>query len=938
MDAPFLTPTAVEKEVVRLSGRSRSLIAIFGTGKEQTIAVEGRGDVPVVPVRSELELRARLPGFEDSALRVFLVPWHHSLPDDLAGRFVSNGRVYRIDRGAQLAALMGATRTEEAVGKLLLAEHLLGQAQAKRYTSAAQVVTVESLYEIWLSEEWKVPTDGGLASDALLAWAASNGRGDEFVEAMNAAPAGLRAELETQLEERVDPVLAPVIWKAWEHGAGLKLLALALLCEALVRVDDSGVQMWLKSKCRAIAELAADADVLAFAKALSRIVRPALAWLKSHDPTCIAQAVRAAEELVDDPEIGPHLIHSTRLPHAWERRLHVLSEQLAGVARQRTRPALVEAESAWRALESHEFFLREDQRSLIETAEMALRLAAWLTVYASAPFEPATASYGDVETLGTWYAHEGGYIDLARRRARAVHSGALKPGTQAVVEAADAVREELDQRFAAALEQWVHAGRPSQNVLPIDSALKRVAARFLEQEPSRTLLVLLMDGMAWAQAVELLPSLGEEGRRWGPIAWHSLSGNRIGSGAHPAMLAALPTVTEFSRAAFFGGALPKATETLQTAKDTERFASNKTMHPFCESGIKPRLLLRGDGHTADGALSAEALHLISATKEQRVAALVVNAIDASLKGDSQQEQRWRVESIRSLRQILDAARDAGRHILIAADHGHVAADRLKNIGPGDGGGARWRLWRSEGDALQPGERKFSGEGVRVPRGAEAVVLLEHDGARYGGAAHAGEHGGAALAEVVAPCMLLGYEDELRSQQDPALAVRGLFVPDWWTRALPTGAQVPLGRSEPAPSKSKSRTKAAPENQMGLPGVTPDPPPAKRQDSAPPVPTKPKDLLPALWNNPILDARTKHDALLRTKTVVAIHFLLERTGAAPLAAFAAHLSEPEFRAGGLISKLQEVVNLDGYSILRFDSANRQVFLDKEKLEQQFQVKL
>ena len=933
MDAPFLTPAAVEKQVKRLSDRSRSLIAIFGTGTEQTVAIEGRGDVPVVPVRSELELRARLPGFEDSALRVFLVPWYHSLPDDLAGRFVSNGRVYRIDRGAQLAALMGATRTDEAVGKLALAEYLLSRAQTKRYRSAAQVVSVESLYEIWLSEDWTVPTEGGLASDALLAWAASNGRGDEFVEAMKAAPKELRAELEAHLQERVDRVLAPVIWRAWERGAGLSLLALAVLCEALVGVEDGGVQMWLKSKCRTLGELAADADVPAFAKALGRIVRPALAWLKSHDPTCIGLALRTAEELVDDADIGPHLIHSTRLPHAWERRLHVLSKHLGTVAEERTRPALADAERAWRALESHEFFLREDQRSLIEGAEMALRLAAWLTVYAAAPFEPATASYGDVETLGSWYAQEGGYIDLARRRARAVHDEALRPG------ATDAVRQELDQRFAKALEQWVYAGRPSQNVLPIEAALERVAARFLAQEPSRTLLVLLMDGMAWAQAVELLPSLGEDGRRWGPIAWHSLSGNRMGSGAQLTMLAALPTVTEFSRAAFFAGALPKASETLHTAKDTERFASNKAMHSFCEPGIKSRLLLRGDGHTADGSLSAEALHLIAATKEQRVAALVINAIDSSLHADSQQEQRWRVESIRSLRQILDAARDAGRHILLVADHGHVAADRLKNIGPGDGGGARWRLWRSEGDALQPGERRFSGEGVRVPRGSEAIVLLEHDGVRYGGAPSAGEHGGAALAEVVAPCMLLGYEDEVRSQQDPALAVRGLSVPDWWTRALPHGTPVRLQRSEPVPSKSRGRAKAVPEAQMGLPGVAPEPPPSKPQDSAPPPPSnKPKDLLPAMWNNPILEARTKNDAALRAKTVAAVHFLLERMGAAPLSAFAAHLSEPEFRAGGLISKLQEVVNLDGYSILRFDSANRQVFLDKEKLEQQFQVKL
>ena len=83
----------------------------------------------------------------------------------------------------------------------------------------------------------------------------------------------------------------------------------------------------------------------------------------------------------------------------------------------------------------------------------------------------------------------------------------------------------LDRRFAKGLQGWVQAKRPASQVVPIDQAVKRIAARFLEQEPSRKLLVLLIDGMAWAQAVEILDSLGS--RAWGPIAWHASKDGRI---------------------------------------------------------------------------------------------------------------------------------------------------------------------------------------------------------------------------------------------------------------------------------------------------------------------------------------------------------------------------------------------------------------------------
>ncbi|MGD0680251.1 MAG: hypothetical protein ABSC94_33150 [Polyangiaceae bacterium] len=56
----------------------------------------------------------------------------------------------------------------------------------------------------------------------------------------------------------------------------------------------------------------------------------------------------------------------------------------------------------------------------------------------------------------------------------------------------------MARKFARGLVEWTAAGQPANQVLPIDKALERLAAKFLEEKDDRRLLVLLLDGMAWA--------------------------------------------------------------------------------------------------------------------------------------------------------------------------------------------------------------------------------------------------------------------------------------------------------------------------------------------------------------------------------------------------------------------------------------------------------
>jgi len=936
-DVPELQRREIQDELTRIytKPRRRHLVAVYGKGAEDSVRIEGAGEFAIRPVRSELELRESMPPLEDAEARiVFLVPWQGLVPLDLSGRF-SSPNVRAIDATRRLLTICGAREADD-VGRSPLARYLLRPGNSgKTYPVASGRVTEDALWAAWLSTDWGVDVSGGLARDTLLAWAGTDGHGARLTQALDEnterTAIGVRAALVQHLEKTLGP-LGPLMWRTWEQGRGTELLEVALLCETLASNEDGLVRMWLTERLKPLLGGAAVTQTQEIAKSLGETAPLAFRIVKGRLPAAeFDRVVRSADARVDHPEVRAALVGNDRLPSAWAARLERVGRALEQGVAEPSIEAVGEAAGALKALESHALFQEAAHTRAVKRAEMAVRLLAWLVARPDQKIEVSDADYADAIALGRWYAEEGGFVDWARRWARGTAEGAVGRGAEAVVAWADRERGLLDARFTKALASWVSAGRPSNLIVPIDQALKRLGAHFLEQDSTRRLLVLLMDGMAWAQAVELLQSLGSRPHGWAPIAWHSM--NRVGEGAYPVVLANLPTTTEVSRSAFFAGKEMPAGATLNTQKDDERFRDNKVLQPFCEAAAGPKLMLRAEGHTGDGSASKEALSLI-ADLRRGVVGIVVNAIDASLKGDTQQQSSWTAETIRSLPDLLDAAREAGRIVLLAADHGHVPADRLRTLSSPGQAGARYRPWLGDGDAVQSGELLFRGQGVYTPRGADGVVLLATEELRYGSAAHAGEHGGATLAEVVAPCVLIGWDDAgPDALSDKALKPRPAYVPDWWHFAVRPAVEI--SRTPKPPSTGKKRTKGALEGQLGIPQVAPDVVPA-----APPVPKAPPALegpLAAFAECAMLKARAPK-AELRERAVRAVELLLSRGGALAAEVFAQHLDVLPFRVEGYVRGLQEVLNVDGYAVLRFDSRTRQVFLDKPKLEQQFEVKL
>jgi hypothetical protein len=430
-----------------------------------------------------------------------------------------------------------------------------------------------------------------------------------------------------------------------------------------------------------------------------------------------------------------------------------------------------------------------------------------------------------------------------------------------------------------------------------------------------------MDGMAWAQAVELLDSLSQ-GRGWGPLAWQARGAGRIGEGFYPVVLAAAPSVTEISRAAFFAGKLLPPGREEATTKDPERFRDHAVIRRFFSGTEVPTLLLRSESHTRGGAASEAALRLV-ADPAPRVVAIVVNAIDDALKGNPATRHPWDVDSIASLGDLLEKARECGRAVLLASDHGHVPADLLEFKGTPAGGGARWRPLASASEPVQDFEVAVPAAQAWAPRGAWGVALMADDGGRWGSSTHAGEHGGATLAEIIAPCVLVGAEDLQGPVPDPGLALRAPYVPTWWHLAV--------ARAVPLIEQAAPATRPAKPQQLALPTIAQaalPPPPVKRPATAPPPAS-------AFSRSRVLEARAA-DVAVRAKVAQAVELLMLRNGVVTAAAFASEMGLLQRRVGGLVAQLQEVLNVDGYEVLLFDGVAQQVRLDVGKLRMLFEV--
>ncbi|MFN0249186.1 MAG: hypothetical protein ACKV2T_20045 [Kofleriaceae bacterium] len=198
-------------------------------------------------------------------------------------------------------------------------------------------------------------------------------------------------------------------------------------------------------------------------------------------------------------------------------------------------------------------------------------------------------------------------------------------------------------------------------------------------------------------------------------------------------------------------------------------------------------------------------------------------------------------------------------------------------------------------------------------------MIADDAHRHGGGTGSGT--AASLAEVVAPCVLIGCADA-----DAGQAVRPASTPSWWFYDVGDGASPEIDAADRQKTPAK-KPKKQPETQTVMPAFMP--PLATAVEPVAKVPES------ALATSEVLLARAT-DAATHALVIRAVEFLRARKGVASSAAFTAQLGEFTSRIYGLVAKLQEVLNVDGYQVLKFERVNQQVFLDVPKLVHQFEL--
>lgn len=530
----------------------------------------------------------------------------------------------------------------------------------------------------------------------------------------------------------------------------------------------------------------------------------------------------------------------------------------------------------------------QEARTQVDRADrlkMMVRLLRWLHRCPLA----ATADFG---SLAMSYALDGGFVDRARLALKGGDEDALLSAAYLhLLTTVRERREEENRRFAEALSHWNRSPTEETGIVVIEDVLTTVVAPLAEAGP---ILLLVMDGLSFPVFRELADDLDRDG-------WRAL---RVDGGTVVAAVAALPTVTEVSRASLLCGTLTVGQANVERAG----FARHKGLLDASNSGSPPVIFHKGD--LTDGATSlSNEVRVTLTDRRRKVVGIVYNAVDDHLAGGDQLRLRWSLDHLRLLRPILHEARNAGRRLVIVADHGHVI-DEGSAMLTGDGADR----WRRGSHGMDPRELVFKGGRVRVPP-ADEVVLPWSETVRYGSRRN-GYHGGVTPQEVLVPLTAFSAGDAPEGWDFAPPA-----EPDWW---------VGEGAEDVAASAAQH----------------PAPPPARKKKGAPPQPglfdaIPPRRPGDGAWIDALLASETYQAQVVlvgpirpKDDEIRVLLRTLDDRGRVAVPVLARALGYPNFRMTGFLSGASRLLNVDQSPILTQDGDT--VSLDRALLRQQFSL--
>ncbi|MFI7080337.1 BREX-2 system phosphatase PglZ [Micromonospora sp. NPDC049903] len=672
-------------------------------------------------------------------------------------------------------------------------------------------------------------------------------------------------------------------------GHGTDVLALGLVCDALWATDNPDAVRAQGRIDQYFGNLDDDATVRGVAAAAVQVVS---AMVTDRDSKVRRQGhavLDRAEQLLVQFGAVDSAGHSGILRTGFSRRIDAAAQALVAGLTDPTDPRLTTAVG-----DVSEHLLAKAEETRVKRIEMAQRLVQWL----GSPVEPPLSVADGVQRqVAEW-----GWVDLALSHVWAgedVHPK-LQDTYRVVFARAQQRRRDLDGAFAQRLGAWATAGPGNDGeLLTVENLLPRVVDPLLRAE--QPVLLVVLDGMSAAVAVELADELSQHWVEYDPLAGD-------GMGRRRGLAAALPTLTAVSRTSLFAGALRSGTQ-----------ATERQMFDQGRWGRGARIFHKGPARGGAGEVFAGELAEVMADPS-RLVAVVINTVDESLAhGREGDEAGWQLNDIGFLRSLLDLARSAGRAVVLTSDHGHVLERGGELVKVSDAASARHRTGP---EAAGTGEVELTGP--RVVAGGRRIVALWDPLRRYR-PTRAGYHGGASLAEVTIP--LLAYlapnVTDIPTGWAPVEARR----PQWWD--VSAQEQAEAAAAAPAPT-TRSRRKAPVMPEDALFDV-PTPAVVVTSDGV-----RGDDLVEALLATELFKAQhsltpRKVD---RGKIEAAMRALIEAKGVLPAVVLAQRAGEVPTRAGGFVITLQRIFNVDNYPVLSQIDDGRTVRLDITLLRTQF----
>ncbi|WP_426499886.1 BREX-2 system phosphatase PglZ [Streptomyces sp. D54] len=804
-------------------------------------------------------------------------------------------RTLTVDRAEIVKQLFGATDLDPRMyreGWLL--DALLNAEPVDGWPRAGTVLTRDRAVRALVTARLGIGEAGAdsfdLDTDVLLGWSRTTAGPARFAELPVAEQTGI-----TQwLAQAVGPA-APTLLALVRDGRGEDAMALGALAAGVLASGSSDAAGFALGTVFGSALRSFD-DLAPFAESVTWVLAR---WIgEGEDGGTQRQAARdrvlsvldRADAIAVQTGLAASLGEDRLLPSGFRARLRTLAagfEQLSPT----------DSEAALRHL--HDHHLAGFHEESTQAAAMAVRLVRWLA--APAP-RAESVGRGVHSQLNSW-----GWADRAvsvLAEGDPEQDPVVGQAYSRLIGAARERREALDEEFGSRLAVWTRSAAQQMGggALLIEDVMARFAAP-LALENSRPLIIVL-DGMSAAVAVQLGDELDR--RVWTEVVPKGNADGAEASGtgaARQAAVSMLPSVTRVSRASLLSGA-PVAGG--QSTEDAGFAAFWKRRHRSAQ------LFHKGEYEGEAGHRLAPAL--LEALASDAVVGVVLNTVDDALdSGQQGARTRWQLSDITKLTDLLNAARDYGRPVLLVSDHGHVIDRTPPGQGPVVAPGvqsSRWRTGRPEA-----GELALVGPRV-LENGGEIVAPWRED-IRYT-PRKAGYHGGASLAEVTVPVLALVPSTNLVPSGWTLLP--GERIPPAWWRG--TTDPVPDEAAAPAQS-SKTRQKLQQQDGEGIFAM-----PGQETLGEQVVGTEQfKAQREFVRNGP------------GEKAVAAVVDALAEAGnklspGAVAAAAQSATGRSQRNPERFVTILERLLNIDGYPVIGLVEAGRTVELNKALLEQQF----